>query len=111
MNKEQYNQSVQNADNAFTKWCKNNEIPLFKIDHVITWEKWDDGIGVYFFLPDVSDVKKLKPEKTEEMKTIYLGFLKEFGYPFENFPNVTFEIDSDENVRKNYGGSYFNRLR
>ena len=45
------------------------------------------------------------------MKEVYLKLLKENGYPFEHFPDVVFEIDSDENVRKNYGGSYFNRLR
>jgi len=111
MNKEQYSQSVRSADDAFREWCKGNSIPLHKIDHVITWEQWDAGIGVYFFLPKDSDVKGLKPDKAEEMKTVYLMFLKESGYPFVDFPNVVFEIDSDENVRKNYGGSYFNRLR
>lgn len=66
---------------------------------------------VYFFLLNNSDVKELKPGTTEEMKALYLKFLKESGYSFEDFPNVVFEIDSDENVRKKYGGSYFNRLR
>lgn len=45
------------------------------------------------------------------MKRVYLDCLRESGYPFDEFPNVAFEIDSDENVRKNYAGSYFYRLR
>jgi len=33
------------------------------------------------------------------------------NYPFDKFHNVLIEIDSHENVVKNYGGSYFFRLR
>jgi hypothetical protein len=47
----------------------------------------------------------------DEMKNCYLSLLRDFGYPFDKFPNVVFEFDSDENVRKNYAGSYFYRLR
>lgn len=111
MSNKLYNLSVQNADAAFKQWCKEQEIPLHGIEHVITWEEWDDGIGVYFFLQNIQDVTSLRPEKSQQMKDIYLKFLLDSEYPFEKFPNVVFEVDSDENVRKKYGGSYFNRLR
>lgn len=111
MSTQLFNESVKKADATFSEWCKEHAIPLHGIEHVITWQKWDDGIGVYFFLHKIEDLMKLRPEKSQEMKEAYLKFLSESGYPFEKFPNVVFEIDSDENVRKNYGGSYFNRLR
>jgi hypothetical protein len=47
----------------------------------------------------------------DEMQRFYLASLKKAGYPFHKFPNVVFEVDSDENVRKAFGGNYFNRLR
>jgi hypothetical protein len=109
--KQKYNLSVQNADAGFTKWCSEKDIPLFKLHHVITWEDWDNGIGVYIFLDKQSDVRKLKNNQIEEIKSKYMDLLKEHDYPFDKFPNVIFEIDSDENVRKNYSGNYFFRLR
>ena len=111
MNKPNYNQAVEKADRAFEKWCSKNRIPLHKIEHVITWEDWDDGIGVYFFLQNISDVEELQEGQAEKMKNIYIEQLRNNNYPFEKFPNVVFEIDSDENVRKNYEGNYFYRLR
>jgi len=110
MSKKKYDLSVQNANLAFSRWCNEVNIPLHRIDHVITWEDWDDGIGVYLFLGKTSDVESLRPEQQDQMKRAYLGFLKDAGYPFEKFPNVVFEIDSDENVRNNYQGNYFYRV-
>lgn len=111
MSKERYNRSVSDADAAFSRWCGERGVPLHTIEHVVTWEAWDDGIGVYFFLRTISDADALSPDQREHMKNAYLGFLEDAGYPFGEFPNVVFEIDSDENVRKNYAGSYFHRLR
>lgn len=111
MSAAQYNQSIRDADAAFTRWCSDNGVPLHTIDHVITWQTWDDGIGVYLFLENISDVDALDREQSDQIKATYLEFLKEFDYPFDKFPNIGFEIDSDENVKKNYAGSYFNRLR
>lgn len=111
MNRDNYNRSVSAADEAFKDWCASKNIPLHRIQHVITWEDWDDGIGVYIFLETTSQRDKLKPDQIDEMRDRYLAFLRGFGYPFDKFPNVVFEFDSDENVRKNYAGSYFYRLR
>ena len=111
MSNERYNRSVECADDAFAGWCEARSIPLHGIQHVITWEDWDDGIGVYIFLHTMAQVEALRPENIDEMKYRYLAFLREYDYPFDRFPNVAFEFDSDENVRKNYAGSYFYRLR
>lgn len=105
------NKSVKKADDAIANWCAVNGVRLHSVRHVLTWEDWDDGIGVYFFLKADSDVRRLGAEKLEEMKRFYLASLKKAGYPFRKFPNVVFEIDSDENVRKVFSGNCFNRLR
>ena len=111
MNKNDYDRLVALADQAFRDWCSSNDVPLLGIQYVITWEDWDDGIGVYVFMETMSQRDRLSPEEIDEMKRRYLSFLREFEYPFDKFPNVVFEFDSDENVRKNYAGSYFYRLR
>ena len=111
MNRDNYNRSVSSADQAFKGWCASKNIPLHGIQHVITWEDWDDGIGVYIFLETMKQREKLGSDEIDEMKNCYLSFLRDFGYPFDKFPNVVLEFDSDENVRKNYAGSYFYRLR
>ena len=111
MSKQDYNNSVERADKAFARWCQDNDIPLHGIKHVITWEEWDNGIGVYIFLHTLAEVESLSTGRIDEMKSTYRSYLREHKYPYDKFPNVTFEIDSDENVRKNYCGSYFFRLR
>lgn len=111
MSKNDYDRSVTLADQAFKDWCRSNDVPLHGIRHVITWEDWDDGIGVYIFMETMSQRDRLSLDEIDEMKSRYLEFLRDFGYPFDKFPNVVFEFDSDENVRKNYAGSYFYRLR
>jgi len=111
MSRDNYNRSVESANKAFTRWCATRNIPLHGIQHVITWEDWDDGIGVYIFLHTIDQIEGLRSDEIEEMKNRYLEYLRKFDYPFDKFPKVVFEFDSDENVRKNYAGSYFYRLR
>jgi len=48
---------------------------------------------------------------TGEIEADFRDILKQLRYPFRRFPRVGFVFDSDENVQKNYEGSYFYRLR
>jgi hypothetical protein len=41
----------------------------------------------------------------------FLSILGAGGYPAAWLPDVAFDIDSHENVERNYDGSYFYRLR
>ena len=47
----------------------------------------------------------------EQTKAEFLRILEEVGYFKENPRDVYFEFDSHENVKKNYEGNYFLRLR
>ena len=71
----------------------------------------DVDIRVYIFLETMAQRENLRPEEMVEMENCYLELLRNACYPFDKFPNIVFEFDSDENVRKNYAGSYFYRLR
>lgn len=109
--RDDYNKSVKKTDNEFKNWCQIKGITIFRIEHIITWEDWDDGIGVYIFTKTINELSNLSENDIENLKSEYLNGLKRNNYPFDKFPKVAFEFDSDENVRKNYEGSYFFRLR
>ncbi|MEO9503259.1 hypothetical protein [Nonlabens ulvanivorans] len=109
--KENYNKSVKKTDQEFIADCKKNGVLIFKIQHVITWEQWDDGIGVYIFTKTNKELNGLSKTDIKNLKTEYLSGLKRNNYPFDKFPNIVFEFDSHQNVQENYEGSYFYRLR
>ncbi|EAS19578.1 hypothetical protein BBFL7_00124 [Flavobacteria bacterium BBFL7] len=109
--KDNYNKSIKKTDQEFINSCKKNGVLIFRIEHVITWEEWDDGMGVYLFTKTNDELKELNKKDIENLKTEYLSGLKRNDYPFDKFPNVVFDFDSDQNVQENFEGSYFYRLR
>jgi hypothetical protein len=109
--KDNYNKSVKLTDDEFKNWCQKKAITIFRIEHVITWEDWDDGIGVYIFTETNKELFDLTKSQIEILKSEYLNGLKRNNYTVDKFPNVVFEFDSDQNVKENYEGSYFYRLR
>jgi len=87
-------------------------IQIHSIHYVATFEEWDDGIGVWVFFPtDRELAEHTGSATTKTLEDEYLKVLRELNYPFHKFPRVTFVFDSDENVQRNYEGSYFYRLR
>ncbi len=109
--KDNYNKSVKHTDNEFKNWCKKIGIKIFRIEYLITWEDWDDGIEVYIFTKTNKELSDLSENQIENLKFEYLNCLKRNNYPFDKFPNIGFVFDSDQNVKENYEGSYFYRLR
>ena len=108
---DNYNKSIKQTDSEFINWCQTKAISIFRIEHVITWEDWDDGIGVYIFTKTNEEINDLTESDIENLKTEYLNALKRNNYPFDKFPNVKFQFDSDQNVKENFAGNYFFRLR
>ncbi|OXM84983.1 hypothetical protein [Paenibacillus rigui] len=78
------------------------------MEYVATFEKWDNSIGVYVFFNCESE-KNTADEtgKFQMIKQEHLHLLERYNYPFDKYPNVNFIFDSQENVVKNYEGSYF----
>lgn len=86
--------------------------PIFKMEYVCTFEKWDDSITVFiFFKDDLLKEQALSTGTVDMLKEKYIAYLTTHKYPFDKFSKVYFEIDSHENVVRNFEGSYFYRLR
>jgi hypothetical protein len=48
---------------------------------------------------------------TTKLQEEFLSILNAAGYPAEWLSGIAFSLDSHENVKGNYQGSYFYRLR
>ncbi len=93
-------------------WTKQNGIKLHMVDYVVPFVFTDKSLSVWLFY----DTDKTKSDyeingTNEIVKNQYLHLLTELNYPTDYLKEVTFIIDSDENVKKNYEGNYFYRLR
>jgi len=103
---------IELAKQNLLRWAKEKSLPIHGIEFVATFEEWDDGIGVWVFYENESDLGEGNENGiSKRIKTKYLSLLKEYNYPFKKFPKVGFEFDSHENVVKNFQGNYFYRLR
>ena len=103
---------IEKAEKLILNWTIENKIILKKIEHIVPFILSDKSLSVWFFFDN--EITKNNYEKNgtnESVKTKYLEILKTLNYPSEYLREVTFEIDTDENVTKNYEGSYFYRLR
>ena len=103
---------LRHANRELVRWAQANNLPVYRVENVATFEQWDDGIAVWVFFEKDSDLRSCSDEGTrEKIRAQYTHLLDNGGYPFEQFPNVTFTFDSHENVQRHYAGSYFYRLR
>lgn len=103
---------IQKAREALIQFALARNLTIHSVEYVAAFEDWNKGIGVFVFFHTDSDLRAhTESGTTQVLKEKFLAILAELEYPFEKFPNVHFDFDSDENVRKNYGGSYFLRLR
>ncbi len=103
---------VEDAKKYILKWTAENEIHLFKIDFVIPFVLTDKTLSVWLFFDTDERVTDYAANGTsDKVKNKFLNILFEINYPSDYLKEVSFLIDSDENVQKNFEGSYFYRLR
>jgi hypothetical protein len=103
--------SLKAAEQAFKNWVKSNGISIERVEHVATFEKWDKNTEIYIFFTTDLEMKRVRSENEfPEIENQYRQFLLNAKYPFDHWP-VIFVFDSEENVKKNYEGNYFYRLR
>jgi hypothetical protein len=103
---------VDKVKNAMLGWTSRSKLRLHTIECVVPFVLTDKSLFVYLFYD--TDKTKIDYENNginEEVKSKYSHFLTELNYPTDYLKEVSFVIDSDENVRKKYAGSYFYRLR
>ena len=93
-------------------WAKSVDIKLHNIQTVVPFVLTDKSLGVWLFFDNDQLVQTYnKNGVTDNVKQKYLDFLKNDNYPADYLAQVTFFVDSHENVVKNFEGSYFYRLR
>jgi hypothetical protein len=103
---------IEKAEQLTFEWTKDNNIKLFKIEFIVPFVLTDISLQVWLFFDTDKTMSEYETNGTTQLvKQKYLDCLTQLDYP-ENYLNeVNFTIDSDENVQKNYEGSYFYRLR
>ena len=105
-------QIIETARSELEGWAKKNGISIFRLEFVAVFEHWSDSHSLWVFYPTNKDLEKYTKDGTSErIKEQYQKSLESNSFPFSEFPKVGFEFDSNENVRNNFSGNYFYRLR
>lgn len=103
---------LEKAKVLLVEFAREKKIVIHSVECVATFEDWDSGIGVFIFFPKEADLRvHANSGMTALLENEFKAILSKLKYPFDKFPDVCFEFDSDENVQKNYEGNYFWRFR
>lgn len=103
---------LKSAEKELISWDSLHSINIYRIEYVAIFEDWSDGIEIYIFYKTEKEKIQVQEEGyIDKVKGHFIHLLKKYNYPFVQYPNVVFTLDSDENVKLNYEGSYFLRLR
>lgn len=115
MNNSEKPKQLEFADDSkkmLIDWAEKNNIILIEVDFVIPFVLTDKSMSVWLFFDTAKRVQEYEYNGiSQKVKEKYLNILSEMNYPNEYISEVAFIIDSDENVKQNYEGSYFFRLR
>lgn len=103
---------IKAARTDLLAWAAGNTLPLAHVDFVVPFVETDFSLLVWLFYATDLDVRQFEgDDTTQQVQTMYLSILDAGGYPAEWLSQVTFRIDSAENVDRNYEGNYSYRLR
>jgi hypothetical protein len=94
--------------------ARSKEIRLQNVETVSCSEDWCRTLGVWFFYESDLEVEVHKKDGTNEwLKKTFVRELDaaKVNFRFSELPEISFEFDSIENVKKNYQGSYFLRMK
>ena len=112
MNREEQFAIIRKARNEIMEWAGSQKIRLFRVEYVVPFVKDDFSLTTWFFFKTNQDVADNAQDGTSDrLSQHFLEILQSMDYPAPNIKQVSFIFDSDENVQKNYEGSYFYRLR
>ena len=100
---------IEKAKDVLMEWSKENQANIYVIHFV---PMFDFSLEVYIFYKSDSDIAENQAKGlTDSVKQTFLKTVTDMDYTKHFGNNITFILDSDENVTKNYNGSYFLRLR
>lgn len=100
---------IEKAKSVLIDWSKNNNVNVFAVHFV---PMFDLSLEVYVFYDNNLEIEQyLNNGISNEVQQIFIKELNHLRY-FKDFKDkIEFIFDSNENVVKNYQGSYFFRLR
>lgn len=103
---------VERLKKLILDWTKQNEIRLHTVHCVVPFVLTDKSLSVWLFYDTDKTKSDYEINGTNDLvKNQFLHLMVELNYPTDHLKEVSFYIDSDENVKKNFEGSYFYRLR
>jgi hypothetical protein len=94
--------------------ARSKGIRLQNVETVSCSEDWRRTLGVWFFYE--SDLEVVVHKKDGANEWLEKTFVRELdaakvNFRFSELPEISFEFDSVENIKKNYQGSYFLRMK
>ena len=92
-------------------WSKHERFPLHRVEFSVPFVATDFRAHVLLFLETDEQVRAESNARGREAQAVFTRALRDVGYPEEHLEVVTFEVDSDERVQREFEGSYFYRLR
>jgi hypothetical protein len=93
-------------------WAAARDIPLVRVEFVVPFVDTDFSLSVWLFYDTDLNIARCNDDgTTADVRQEFVSILGAAGYPAEWLPDITFQVDSHENVEQNYEGSYFYRLR
>ncbi|HWB01430.1 MAG TPA: hypothetical protein VG796_00305 [Verrucomicrobiales bacterium] len=86
--------------------------PLYPIHDFYILSQFDVDFRAYVFFEEKSDLESSKTTGIQqEIFDFVFAELERIGRGDRSTIKVAFEFDTYENLKKNFGGNYFNRLR
>ena len=103
---------IERLRREIVEWSSTIGAPIHRIEYVATFEDFDDGIEIYIFFDTAENLRAFSKDRlTEAIEKEFKLRLRATNYDFSAFGRINVVFDTDENVRRRYGGSYFDRLR
>jgi hypothetical protein len=103
---------LEAAKKRLVEWAGDNGVPLVQVEYVVPFVETDFGAAVWLFYQDDAQVTEFGQNgTTARVQDEFLSLIEKAGYPAGWLPDVSFYVDSRDNIDRNYQGSYIYRLR
>ena len=112
MTREDQFRLIEGARERLMNWAHARGIPLVRLDFLVPFVADDFSLSAWLFYDtDASAAAREADGTTATLRHEFLAALRALGYPERWAGDITFNVDSHENVVRSYEGSYFYRLR
>jgi hypothetical protein len=111
MKNQDYVNIVTSSRRKFLHWTKEKYVRFKSLQHLFPKDEGKLEITNIIFYNKDSDINEYdKDGSTSTIIKKFKELLQLNGLPMIVIDAMVFEIDSDENVKLNYDGNYFNRI-